>query len=285
MSFYHVNHCTEFHYDQPVHENIFILYMKPLENEYQKLDTFNLNIWPHAKLFEYKDYNNNNRHVCSIVKEHQDLKIQSSFKIKVKALEPLPDDLDPKAWKELEQLQKTEKMWTWLQSGYFTRSSEALLKFIKDSGIKKEKDPLSSLKKLNKVLFSLFEYSPQSTNAQSPIEEILSSKKGVCQDYSHVMISIARLWSIPSRYVSGYLYQDKDYKMSSISDQSHAWCEFYLPSLGWRAFDPTNNCEAQLQHIKTAVGLDYKDVPPHKGLFKGSAGQSLKVSVKLKKLD
>ena len=136
---------------------------------------------------------------------------------------------------------------------------------------------------MNEKLFSVFSYTPKSTKVDSAIEEILTSRKGVCQDYAHVLISIARLWGIPSRYVSGYLYQrGKNNKIPE--SESHAWCECYLPSIGWLGFDPTNNSFIGLDYIKTAIGRDYKDVPPHNGFFKGRAKQELKIHVQVKRL-
>jgi len=135
---------------------------------------------------------------------------------------------------------------------------------------------------LNSKLFHSFKYSPNTTQAHSLISEILSSKKGVCQDYTHVMIAIARSWGIACRYVSGYLYYDKDDDFKSISDQSHAWCECYLPSKGWVGFDPTNNVIAGDRHIKLALGRDYKDITPHRGFFKGSQTKDMKVKVSIK---
>ena len=115
-----------------------------------------------------------------ILRDHQILKIQSSFKVAVTAPDTFPDYLSEIDWENLKQLRKSRQIWDWFQPGYFTRVSDQLNKFLLEEGIEKHSDPLSSLKTLNTELFSIFTYSPKSTNAYSTIEEILTSKKGVC---------------------------------------------------------------------------------------------------------
>ena len=82
---------------------------------------------------------------------------------------------------------------------------------------------------------------------------------------------------IPCRYVSGYLFYHKGYR--STPDATHAWVEAYLPPFGWIGFDPTNNILAGERHIRAAVGRDYNDVPPTRGVFKGKAETELTVEV------
>ncbi len=253
--------------------------MRPLRDKRQNLSGHNLTVSPKAKVFAYSDQYGNTRQIFNILKAHRSLKIHSSFRVEVTAPDPPSDHTRKMDWGELKRAGFSREMWNWLQPGHFTRVSGPLKKFLREEGIEKPSDPLSGLKSLNAKLFSVFDYSPKSTQARSPIEEILTSKKGVCQDYSHVMITIARLWGVPSRYVSGYLYDSGEGHTASLSHESHAWCECYLPPLGWLGFDPANNTMAGVRHIKTAVGRDYEDVPPHKGFFKGGKTERLKVSV------
>lgn len=280
---YIVEHLTEFCYNNPIRENVFVLNMMPLQDENQKLDWYNLKIFPEAKIFQYKDHYGNSKHFFNILKNHQNLRIISSFQATVSSPKEIPDHLSKKAWEDLKELKQSGYLWDWFQFGYFTRASSQLKEFLLKEGIKKEIDPLTSLKQLNKRLFSLFTYRPKSTNVHSSIEEILTFRQGVCQDYTHVMVTIARLWGIASRYVSGYLYQKRGDELTSAANESHAWCECYLPSLGWLGFDPANNKMVDLQHIKTAIGKDYKEVSPHNGFFKGKAKSELTVHVTIKK--
>jgi transglutaminase-like putative cysteine protease len=118
------------------------------------------------------------------------------------------------------------------------------------------------------------------TEVNSPIEVALEQRRGVCQDFAHIMTAIARQWGIPTRYVSGYLYH-KGSRDRSAADATHAWVEAWLPSLGWVGFDPTNNIMAGERHIRAAVGRDYADVPPTRGTYKGGADSELSIAVSL----
>ena len=94
-----------------------------------------------------------------------------------------------------------------------------------------------------------------------------------------MMIAICRSWGIPARYVSGYLFTDRKAGDRSDPDATHAWVEVFLPSLRWVGFDPTNNIEAGERHICCAVGRDYSDVPPSRGVYKGETESQLAVGV------
>ena len=96
------------------------------------------------------------------------------------------------------------------------------------------------------------------------------------------MIAICRAWGVPARYVSGYLFTDRDEGDRSDPDATHAWVEVFLPSLRWVGFDPTNNIIAGERHVVVAVGRDYADVPPSRGVYKGEADSELAVGVSVR---
>ena len=136
------------------------------------------------------------------------------------------------------------------------------------------------LRSLNEKLYSEIEYTKDSTRVDSPIEVALQSRRGVCQDFAHIMIALVRGLRVPCRYVSGYLHHDKKQHVDRSADgATHAWVEALLPGLGWVGFDPTNNLLAGPRHIRTAIGRDYADVPPTVGTLKGSAQSDLQVRV------
>ena len=126
------------------------------------------------------------------------------------------------------------------------------------------------LLKLKSYLFSLLEYSPESTDVNTPIAEVLRIRKGVCQDYAHVFLSVCRQNKIPARYVSGYLSQGADFVGSS---QLHAWVEALIPEVGWVGFDATNDLVADHHYIKIAHGTDYRDCSPITGVLETTGAQ------------
>jgi len=126
------------------------------------------------------------------------------------------------------------------------------------------------LLKLNTFIFQLLEYSPESTDVNTPIAEVLLTRKGVCQDFAHLFISICRKNKIPARYVSGYLNQGADFIGTS---QLHAWVEVLIPALDWIGFDSTNNLLADHHYIKIAHGTDYRDCSPIIGVLESTGAQ------------
>ena len=145
--------------------------------------------------------------------------------------------------------------------------------------------PFVLLKELNAQLYEYFDYAPNTTTVNSPIDDALRAERGVCQDFAHIMIALVRSLKIPCRYVSGYLFHADKAKDRSPAGATHAWVEAYLGELGWVAFDPTNYLLGCERHIRVAVGRDYADVPPTRGVHRGEAESELRVSVLVTEVD
>jgi transglutaminase-like putative cysteine protease len=122
-----------------------------------------------------------------------------------------------------------------------------------------------------------FTYRKGITTSASPISDILATGYGVCQDFTHLMIALARHLKIPARYVSGFLHPDAE-KYRGYT-QTHAWCEMLFPSAGWVGFDATNRCVVGGNFVKVAVGRDFRDVPPNRGVYRGKANETINVAV------
>ena len=152
---------------------------------------------------------------------------------------------------------------------------------IEPLGVRRRDDPLSFLRELNSAIYEWFEYVPKATRVDSPIDHAIEARQGVCQDFAHIMIALVRHVRIPCRYVSGYVYPRSETHDRSPEGATHAWVEALLPGFGWVGFDPTNNLIAGERHIRTAIGRDYADVPPTKGIFKGKSESQLTVSVRV----
>ena len=134
---------------------------------------------------------------------------------------------------------------------------------------------------LSNEIYTQFEYVPGSTDISTPLTEFVAQRRGVCQDYAHLMLSAARSRGVPARYVSGYIYAGEDGGTHGAG-ATHAWVELYLPDGGfWKGFDPTNNVLVADRHIKVAVGRDYADVPPTKGFLRAAVGSPLPAATNL----
>ena len=132
---------------------------------------------------------------------------------------------------------------------------------------------------VNKYIHDAFVYERDVTSVSSPIDDVLQLGKGVCQDFAHLMIAVLRSMGVPARYVSGYVHRPNK------ESQSHAWCEAWLPDLGWIGLDPTNNRVVDDHFIKVAMGRDFTDVPPNKGIYRGVGEESIAVRVETRQLE
>ena len=123
------------------------------------------------------------------------------------------------------------------------------------------------------------------TTIATPLTEVIAARKGVCQDFAHLMLACLRAQGLAARYMSGYIETVPPPGQEKLegSDASHAWCAVYVPTLGWIDFDPTNNLIPQAQHVVLGWGRDFGDVTPLKGVFFGSGKHELTVAVDMKR--
>src|SRR5271165_6016233 len=173
-----------------------------------------------------------------------------------------------------------------LLPSHFAQSSAPLEQLAGELGCERRGNPLALLTELNEAIYKLFAYVPNSTKVDSPIQDALQTRQGVCQDFAHIMIALVRRLKVPCRYVSGYMFhRDDTEKDRSVEGASHAWVEALVPGLGWVAFDPTNDLVGGDRHIRVAIGRDYADVPPTRGVYKGEAQCELSVAVTVSPAD
>ncbi len=116
-----------------------------------------------------------------------------------------------------------------------------------------------------------FEFDPEATTVSTKVDEVLEHRRGVCQDFAHLMLACLRSLGLPARYVSGYLLTDPPPGQPRLMgvDASHAWVAAYAPSHGWVEFDPTNDQCADARYITLAWGADFADVVPLRGVILG----------------
>ena len=126
-----------------------------------------------------------------------------------------------------------------------------------------------------------FQFDPDATNIHTTLDEVMQGRRGVCQDFAHVMIGCLRALGLPARYVSGYILTHPPEGQARLigADASHAWASLWSPRFGWVDFDPTNRCLVQHEHITLGWGRDYSDVTPLRGIVLGGGSQLLGVSV------
>ncbi len=266
--YYTVRHVTRFVYDEPISESVMEARMQPRSDGTQRCIQFTLTTTPSSRVMVYQDHDGNVVHHFDVPARHSRLTLASEALVECGPPALIPYDLGYGAWERLDELTASGDFWEFLNESPFTRPTPKLDEFASEIGLARGSDPLGALRRLTTEIYDRFEYSPQSTRVDSPIDEALQARRGVCQDFAHIMIALVRRLGIPCRYVSGYLFH-QDREDRSLDGATHAWVEVLLPDIGWVGFDPTNNRLAEDRHIRVAIGRDYADVPPTKGVFKG----------------
>ena len=278
---YEIEHISRYVYPSQVRHCVMALCMRPLEDGGQRLINFEIATSPPASLNGETDSFGNTKHVLNIHRRHQALEIAARSCVETAVPVALPGSLGPGAWEEMASWKNSFPHWDFTHPSFFARPCPALRTFVERLEIRPSDDPLDSLLRLSDLLHHSFDYVPGSTSAVSPIDHILEMGQGVCQDYAHVMIAIARTWGVPSRYVSGFMFPDAE-SGEAPDSATHAWVECLLPELGWTSFDPTNRSLPDQGHVRVAVGRDYRDVSPTRGILLGEGGSSLEVRVRMR---
>ena len=276
---YSVRHTTTFRYEPAVRESVMEVRLQPRSDGEQRCLNFNLTVDPAANVMQYRDFMGNTVHHFDIAGKHAVVKVTAQSAVDVQNVAP-PCVADSGDWADLDALVAGNDYWEMLLPSHFAQSSAPLERLAGELGCERRGHPLALLTELNEAIYKLFAYVPNSTKVDSPIQEALETRQGVCQDFAHIMIALVRRVQIPCRYVSGYMFhRDEEEHDRSIEGASHAWIEALVPRLGWVAFDPTNNLVGGDRHIRVAIGRDYADVPPTRGVYKGEAQSELSVAV------
>ena len=204
---YSIRHITRFRYTAPVRESVMELRMQPRSEGPQALRSFQIVTNPRAQLYAYTDHLGNAVYHFNMLREHEELRIEAQATVEITHGKDWPEALDPLEWSRYNSFNLTDDHFDMLGPSRFARSSRELESFKKIADLEKPVgDPLTALRTLQRGIYDSFDYEPGVTEVNSPIEVALEQRRGVCQDFAHIMTAIARDWGIPCRYVSGYLY-------------------------------------------------------------------------------
>lgn len=283
-----LTHTTTLAYSEPIGETLMELRMAPRQSDQQFRVSFSLAVGPPAGVWTYFDWLGNQVHAFSITPPHKEVKIVANSVIET---HPLVTDMGglEDTW-PLPPLSYSFHDYLKIRGAGVTGpvmecpALHELISFIApESGM-----PIATMAShILKVIHTQFTYEKGVTNASSPVSVVLEKRRGVCQDFTHLMIALARLLGIPARYVSGIVHAGSASLRGTA--QTHAWCELYFPSVdggkgGWIGFDPTNSTLVDGRFVTVAVGRDYRDVPPNRGVYKGKSEETMDVSVTTEQL-
>jgi transglutaminase-like putative cysteine protease len=272
-----IRFLTEYRYDGPVTDNLNALRVKPATMATQSVEDFVVRIDPETRLNQHLDYFGTTVIEFGISRPHDHLAIDVRARVRTSAPEEPPES----SWAAIEE------------RAYDAAAGEFLLPVgpepgdvILDDlvGLSRGETPLATLRSLVEVIPDRFEYRAGVTYVGSTVQDLLDAGAGVCQDFAHLALLLLKRHGIAARYVSGYLWAPQNGDEGSAEVETHAWIEALLPTgsgLTWVAADPTNRTLGGESHVKIGHGRHYADVPPVKGVYRGSAGSELSASVRM----
>lgn len=276
-----VSHKTTFHYGSPVSQSQNAVRLEPRTFPYQKTVSAFIRVLPATRLRRFTDLFQNITHHFELPEPHDRLEIESLIRVETVPLDLMPAVMEA-GMEEYDDLSVREQIWTYLQESRWVSNHPEVWRQTVDltTGL----DPVYvRARTIMEWIHDEFTYETGVTSVNTHPEEVFAIRRGVCQDFTHVMIAMCRSIGIAARYASGYLYNGRSDHLVG-SQASHAWCEVYLPGGGWIGFDPTNATLADERYVKVAIGRDYNDVAPVVGSYVGSSQVHMEVDVSVRKL-
>jgi transglutaminase-like putative cysteine protease len=294
MKRYAVRHTTVYEYGGDVAHSHHLLHLTPREFEYQRCLSHSLGLDPQpSSSREDRDAFGNAIARLEYDRSHDRLCVTAEMRVEVLPRDRRTPD-DSEAWERVRErltYRASPMDPADLEACQFRmRSSHVPLKLAVEEYARKCFTPgrpiAAAAEALTRQIYRDFDYDPGSTSNRTAITDVLSSRRGVCQDFAHLMIGCLRASGLAARYVSGYIRTARAGEADTLvgGDASHAWISIYCPPHGWIDFDPTNDCVVGEDHVTLAWGRDFGDVSPLRGMFVGGGRPKLSVDVAVRLL-
>jgi transglutaminase-like putative cysteine protease len=283
---YEIDHRTSYTYRHPVAQSCHVLHLEPRLTPTQKPLNHSLLIEPAPKLrTTVVDFFGNSTVLLTIDDEHSELILHARSTVEVTAA-PRPDLAASSTWDTVAAAKDAAgggldpRVVQFACPSRLTPVSPAVLKFAR-AVFPPKRPVLEGAFALTRRIFEDFAFDPKATDVSTPVERVLATRRGVCQDFAHLALASLRALGIPARYVSGYLLTRPPPGQVKLrgADASHAWLAVWSPESGWVDFDPTNGVIPSLEHVTTAWGRDYDDICPIGGVLLGGGDQVMSVGV------
>ncbi len=258
----HIAHTTTFTYDQPISEAYTEVRLRPLDHAGQRCLAFQLHTEPREEVLSYTDPFGNLVHHFDVLQPHTRISVTAESEVHTTEIftEPL------RALSPLDA-------WSFTQPTAYAPFTSELMAFGRAALA--PGDPAATAVGLMRAIFNGLKYEKGATTVSTTAAQALHLERGVCQDFAHIFLAASRSQGLAARYVSGYLYNNGDMAAS------HAWVDVFVPGRGWLALDPTHNAAQNGNYVRLAIGRDYADVPPTRGVYKGAGREALEVGVNL----
>lgn len=283
-----VLHRTTYRYEKPVENSTHLFRLTPVHDPLQTVRSHRLTISVPGQGRDYVDVFGNAVRRIEIDTPFTEMVIEARSVVEVL-------DTDPLGYEPLRVRSTIPLVWMpWqrqildayllpfeLPETQLAELAEYAMSFVK----RNDYDLLGTLLDINSTIHREYAYQQGSTNVLTTAFDVYVNRRGVCQDFTNLMICLARLLGVPARYVCGYVYTGPKAATPAANhaqgEASHAWVQLYLPQVGWKGFDPTNGKLTQTDHVRIAVGRNYLDATPTSGtIFVGGGGETLSVDVR-----
>jgi transglutaminase-like putative cysteine protease len=289
MPRYSITHTTRYTHNSSATAAWQALHLQPRNETAQHCDAFELKVAPHPiDLTSRFDYFGNKQHLFTLREPHHELTITSRSVVRrdepvlpMAGLTPTCDEIPDLVDEAV--LDDDFTLAQFLHASPLVPLLPEACALADEFG--RDLDPGTSvmdwLTIVGERFCQAFTFDREATRISTPLAEVIVERRGVCQDFAHLLISCLRQRGLPAAYVSGYLLTKPPMGQPRLvgADASHAWVSTYIPGTGWVDYDPTNACYVGKDHIVIARGRDFFDVSPVKGLFSGGGGQTLETGV------
>jgi transglutaminase-like putative cysteine protease len=270
---YDILHRTRYVYAATVRDSFNDVRLEPLSTIEQTVESFLLRVLPAGRVNRYADFYGNWVHHFEIPEAHGYLLIESQSRVKTHPIVPLAAEARPRALNQVGNAQDIERCYDFLQSSRYVEIEVESWRLAVDA-IAGQNDVWQAALAIMHFVHGFLKYESKSTHVHTHMRDVIAKRRGVCQDFAHLMIGLCRSLKIPARYVSGYL-------ATEAASATHAWVEVFIPGCGWQALDPTHNCQPEATYVKIGIGRDYADVPPVSGNYRGTLERTMEVEVKI----
>jgi transglutaminase-like putative cysteine protease len=262
-----ITHTTTFRYDMPVSEAYMEMWLTPLDAGGQRCESFRLTTDPFGEVRSYVDrFGNRIRHFDTL-NPHDRLLVSARSEVST-----------PEAFVDPERQLSLLDSFDYLQPTPYAPDNETVREFAR--GLAVPGDPMATAQAALRAAHEALEYTPGATTVKTTADEALDAGRGVCQDFTHLMIAACRVLGLPARYVSGYVFAPR----RGTGAASHAWMDVFVEGHGWLSLDPTHGSAQTDHYVRLGTGRDYADVPPTRGVYKGAGKEEMAVEVTVERI-
>lgn len=274
-----LHHLTRFEYDGPVQDSFNDVRLCPVTDFLQRCEAFELRIDPAVPVHTYHDFYLNRVDHFDLHHPHESLEVEARSFVQTHPdpRGPVAQDYPPAL---LDDPNIPENYFDFLADSHFATLDPEVWREAIDVMPKGVTDLWCDALALARHVHGSFTYVPSATDAGTRVAEVLRTRRGVCQDFAHVLLALCRTQGIPVRYASGYFHDVN--RPATQPEASHAWVEVFLPGYGWKGIDPTHDRLADTRYVKLAVGRDYADIRPVNGTYRGRGTRRLIVEVQVR---